>query len=135
MFSRLMHITLFVSDQDKGLDFYNSFGFQKRVDFSGLESRFLTIALEDQKFEIVRWPGAARGRRRRSVISVPSALIVESDDLRKTSSSSKRGRVKFAETQPDICPCGIRLTPWIRTGAGYSCARRENSKPRGRVTK
>jgi catechol 2,3-dioxygenase-like lactoylglutathione lyase family enzyme len=32
MFSRIMYVALFVSDQDKALDFYSKFGFQKRID-------------------------------------------------------------------------------------------------------
>ena len=36
MFSRIMYVTVFVSDQDKALDFYTSnFGFQKRSDYNG----------------------------------------------------------------------------------------------------
>jgi catechol 2,3-dioxygenase-like lactoylglutathione lyase family enzyme len=45
MFSKIMYVTVFVSDQDKALDFYtNSFGFQKHADYNGPEGRFLTIA-------------------------------------------------------------------------------------------
>src|SRR5207247_6296119 len=54
MFSRIMYVTVFVSDQDKALDFYTkSFGFQKRADYNGREGRFLTIALKDQGFEVL----------------------------------------------------------------------------------
>ena len=49
MFSKIMYVTVFVSDQDRALDFYtNSFGFQKHADYKGPEGRFLTIALKDQ---------------------------------------------------------------------------------------
>jgi catechol 2,3-dioxygenase-like lactoylglutathione lyase family enzyme len=113
MFSRLMYVTLFVSDQDKALAFYNSFGFQKRVDFSGPEGRFLTIALEDQEFEIVLWPGAAgqgKATPGASAISVPGALIIESDDLRKDFAELKERGVEFAEPEPEVYPFGMRVT-------------------------
>jgi catechol 2,3-dioxygenase-like lactoylglutathione lyase family enzyme len=43
MFSKIMYVTVFVTDQDKVLDFYmNSLGFQKHADYSGPEGRFLT---------------------------------------------------------------------------------------------
>ncbi len=46
MFSKILYVTVFVSDQDKALDFYtNSFSFQKHADYKGPEGRFLTIAL------------------------------------------------------------------------------------------
>ena len=61
MFSRIMYVTVFVSDQDKALDFYtNNFGFQKRADYNGPEGRFLTIALKDQGFEVLLWLGRCR---------------------------------------------------------------------------
>ena len=60
MFSKIMYVTVFVSDQDKALDFYmNSFGFQKHADYSGPEGRFVTIALKDQGFEVLLWRGSA----------------------------------------------------------------------------
>src|SRR5262245_38324893 len=60
MFKRIMYVTVFVSDQDKALDFYTSnFGFQKHADYKGPEGRFLTIALKDQGFEVLLWLGSA----------------------------------------------------------------------------
>jgi len=51
MFSRLMYVTLFVTDQDKVLDFYTkAFGFAKRADYPGPEGRFLTMALKAMPF-------------------------------------------------------------------------------------
>ena len=59
MFSRIMYVTVFVGDQDKALEFYTShLGFQKRADYAGPEGRFLTVALKDQGFEVILWPGS-----------------------------------------------------------------------------
>lgn len=54
MFSKIMYVTLFVTDQDRVLNFYTTmFGFEKRVDYTGPEGRFLTIAFKGQNFEVI----------------------------------------------------------------------------------
>ena len=61
MFKRIMYTTLFVTDQEKALDFYTQmFGFEKRADNPGSEGRFLTVGLKGQDAEILLWPGSAR---------------------------------------------------------------------------
>ena len=81
MFSRIMYVTVFVSDHDKALDFYtSSFGFQKRADYNGPEGRFLTIALKDQGFEVLLWLGSAGQAKATPGVGT---LFIESDDLRK----------------------------------------------------
>jgi catechol 2,3-dioxygenase-like lactoylglutathione lyase family enzyme len=57
MFKKVMYTALYVSDQDKALDFYTQmFGFEKRADNPGPEGRFLTIGL-GQGPEVLLWPG------------------------------------------------------------------------------
>ena len=81
MFSKIMYVTVFVSDQDKALDFYtNSFGFQKHADYKGPEGRFLTIALKDQGFEVLLWLGSAGVANAKGGVGT---LFIESDDLWK----------------------------------------------------
>jgi catechol 2,3-dioxygenase-like lactoylglutathione lyase family enzyme len=108
MFSRIMYVTLFVSDQEMALDFYtNSFGFQKLVDYKGPEGRFLTIAFNDQEPQVLLWPGAAG--RAKATPGVGS-LCIESDDLRRDFTELKARGVKFLEPEPETYPFGMRVT-------------------------
>ena len=103
-----MYVTLFVSDQEKALDFYTgSFGFQKVVDYNGPEGRFLTIALKDQGLEVLLWLGAAG--RAKATPGVGS-LFIESDDLRRDFTELKARGVKFLEPEPEAYPFGVRAT-------------------------
>ena len=97
MFNRIMYVTVFVSDQDKALDFYtNNFGFQKHADYTGPEGRFLTIALKDQGFELLLWLGSAGQAKGTPGLGT---LFIESDDLRKDFDELKaRGR-KLGEAE------------------------------------
>ena len=112
MFSRLMYVTLFVTDQDNALDFYvNTFGFEKRADYPGPEGRFLTMALKEGP-EVLLWPGVA-GRANTTgspPISVPGPLIIESDDLRRDFDILKSRGVQFADPEPENYPFGVRVT-------------------------
>jgi len=108
MFSRIMYVTVFVSDQDKALDFYmRSFGFQKRADYSGPEGRFLTIALEDQGFEVLLWLGNAGQAQGAPGLGT---LFIESNDLRKDFAELKQRGVQFLEPEPETYPFGMRVT-------------------------
>lgn len=58
MFSKIMFAALFVSDQEKALDFYTSnFGFEKVADNPGPEGRFLLMSYKGQGSPILLWPG------------------------------------------------------------------------------
>jgi catechol 2,3-dioxygenase-like lactoylglutathione lyase family enzyme len=108
MFSRIMYVTVFVSDQDKALEFYtNNLGFRKRVDYRGPEGRFLTIALDNQGFEVLLWPGEPSEARHTSGVGT---LFIESDDLRKDFETLKRRGVEFLEPEPETYPFGVRVT-------------------------
>jgi catechol 2,3-dioxygenase-like lactoylglutathione lyase family enzyme len=112
MFTRLMYVTLFVTDQDKALDFYTTaFGFEKRADYPGPEGRFLTIGIKGGQ-EVLLWPGVA-GRAETTgspQISVPGPLIIESDDLRKDFDMLRSRGVQFADKEPQNYPFGMRVT-------------------------
>lgn len=108
MFSRIMYVTVFVSDQDKALDFYtNHLGFRKRADYRGPEGRCLTVALEDQGFEVLLWPG--NGDQAQTTSGV-ATLFIESDDLRKDFAELKARGVEFVEPEPEAYPFGMRVT-------------------------
>lgn len=108
-----MYMTLFVTDQDKALEFYTKMlGFEKRVDFAGPEGRFLTIALKGQGPDVLLWRGTA-GRATATPGSPPSSmpgpLIIESDDLRKDCELLRSRGVKF-DAEPETYPFGMRAT-------------------------
>jgi predicted enzyme related to lactoylglutathione lyase len=109
MFSQIMYFTLFVSDQDKALDFYTStFGFVKRADYHGPEGRFLTIAFKDQGWPVLLWPGT--GGQANTPTGRVGTLFIESDDLRKDVAELKARGVKFLEPEPEVYPYGMRVT-------------------------
>ena len=108
MFSRIMYVTLFVSDQERALDFYtNSFGFQKLADYNAHEGRFLTIALKDQGLQVLLWLGAAGKAKTTPGVG---SLFIESDDLRKDFADLKARGVKFLELEPETYPFGMHVT-------------------------
>jgi catechol 2,3-dioxygenase-like lactoylglutathione lyase family enzyme len=109
MFSKIMYVTVFVSDQDKALDFYtNSFGFQKLADHNGPEEdRFLTIAPKDHEFEVLLWLGSAGAANTTPAVGT---LFIESDGLRRNFADLKARGVKFLEPEPEAYPFGIRVT-------------------------
>jgi catechol 2,3-dioxygenase-like lactoylglutathione lyase family enzyme len=108
MFTKIMYVTVFVSDQDKALDFYtNSFGFQKHADYNGPEGRFLTIALKDQPFEVLLWRGSEGVAKGKPGVGT---LFIESDDLRKDFADLKARGIQFLEPEPETYPFGMRVT-------------------------
>jgi len=108
MFSRIMYVTVFVSDQARALDFYTKcLGFQKRADYTGPEGRFLTIALGDQGFEVLLWLG---GVSQAQAASGVGTLFIESDDLRKDFAELRDRGVRFLEAEPENYPFGVRVT-------------------------
>jgi catechol 2,3-dioxygenase-like lactoylglutathione lyase family enzyme len=59
MLKQVVYVALFVSGQDKALDFYtNAIGLEKRGDYPRPDGpRFLTVGVKGQDFELVLWPG------------------------------------------------------------------------------
>nr|WP_227380511.1 VOC family protein [Haladaptatus halobius] len=51
------HTTLFVSDQDRALNFYEKLGLEKHDDVNGPFGRWLTVAPPGDRHEILLWPG------------------------------------------------------------------------------
>jgi predicted enzyme related to lactoylglutathione lyase len=133
MFKRLMWTTLFVTDQDKALDFYTqTFGFEKRADNPGPEGRFLTIGLRGDDREILLWPGA-NGRPSEGTgappLSIPGPLFLESDDLRKDVAALRSRGVKLVEPEPEEYTFGVRATALDPDGNRLSL--RQPNRPRG----
>jgi predicted enzyme related to lactoylglutathione lyase len=102
MLKKVVYMALFVSDQDKALDFYtNTLGLEKRGDFPTPDGpRFLTVGVEGQDFEIVLWPGEPGSAKAGS-----TACTIEVESCRKTFETLKSRGVKFE-------PSNILEFPW-----------------------
>src|SRR5688572_29651188 len=120
MFTKMMYVALFVSDQEKALDFYTKLGFEKRIDFPGPEGRFLTIGIKGQNIDVMLWKGIhgnanqGSGKKREDDRSIelplssnPGLIFIESDDLRKDFEVLRALGVKFVETEPEDYPFGV----------------------------
>jgi predicted enzyme related to lactoylglutathione lyase len=101
MLKKVPYVALYVSDQDKALGFYtNVVGLEKRVDAPTPDGpRFLTVAVKDQDFELVLWPGTpGKGKPAQGVI--PGQYTIETADCRKAFETLKSHGVKFEP--PDV---------------------------------
>jgi catechol 2,3-dioxygenase-like lactoylglutathione lyase family enzyme len=106
MLKKLVYVSLFVTDQDKALDFYtNVLGLEKRYDVPQPDGlRFLTVAVPGQDVELVLWPGTP-GRAKPAQGVTPGAYTIETADC-KTQFETLRSRgVKFE-------PAEVLERPW-----------------------
>jgi catechol 2,3-dioxygenase-like lactoylglutathione lyase family enzyme len=105
------YVTLFVSDQDRALDFYtNVLGFEKRVDnpAPGGE-RFLGVALPGQELLLILWPGTP-GQPVPSATPHVGACVVGTDDCRADFERLNARGAQFEESEPIEAPYGVRAT-------------------------
>jgi predicted enzyme related to lactoylglutathione lyase len=96
MLLKVAYATVFVTDQDKALDFYtNVLGLDKGVDNPTTDGpRFLTVAVKGQDFQLVLWPGRP-GQAEPVQGRIPAAYTFETGDLRKSFETLKSRGVKF----------------------------------------
>jgi catechol 2,3-dioxygenase-like lactoylglutathione lyase family enzyme len=109
MLERVVYTSVFVSDQDRALDFYtNVLGFEQGFDNPTPDGqRFLTVALNGQDFQLVLWPGTpgqAQPVQGPEQSHIPGAYTIETGDCRKAFEALKARGVKF-ET-------GVLEYPW-----------------------
>jgi catechol 2,3-dioxygenase-like lactoylglutathione lyase family enzyme len=110
--TNIMYVTLYVTDQDRALRFYTEqLGLEKRVDFSGPEGRFLTVAAPGSPLEIVLWPHApaAGGPAGTEPGTAPGLVFLESDDLRKDFAVLRERGVTFEQPEPEDYAFGVRV--------------------------
>jgi catechol 2,3-dioxygenase-like lactoylglutathione lyase family enzyme len=109
MLTAIMYATVYVTDQDRALEFYTEgLGLEKRVDFPGPERRFLTVGVPDSPVQILLWSHApAAGRPGEP--GHPGVLILESVDLREDFEAMRRRGVVFEEAAPEDYPFGVRI--------------------------
>jgi predicted enzyme related to lactoylglutathione lyase len=96
MLKKVVYVALFVSDQDKALDFYtNVIGLEKRGDYPTPDGpRFLTVGVKGQDFELVLWPGTA-GRAKPG----SATCTIEVEDCRKAFDTLQSRGVKFESSE------------------------------------
>jgi len=106
MLDRIVYASVFVSDQDRALDFYTNFlGFEKRADNPAPGGpRFLTVAVEGQDFQLVLWPGTP-GQAQPVGGHIPASYTIETADCRQAFEALKSRGVKF-ETEVLEYPWG-----------------------------
>lgn len=110
MLKKIVYASVFVSDQDRALDFYTKvLGFEKRNEnptADGSGSRFLTVGVEGQDFELVLWPGTpGRGK---PVLGAPAAqYTIDTDDCRKAFESLDSRGVRFEPPEVIEQPWGL----------------------------
>jgi catechol 2,3-dioxygenase-like lactoylglutathione lyase family enzyme len=105
------YVTVFVSDQDRALDFYtNALGFEKRVDnpAPGGE-RFLGVALQGEEFLLILWPGTP-GQPVQSATPHVGACVIGSTDCRTDFERMRARGVQFEEAEPIEARYGLRAT-------------------------
>jgi catechol 2,3-dioxygenase-like lactoylglutathione lyase family enzyme len=105
------YVTLFVTDQDKALDFYtNVLGFEKRVDnpAPGGE-RFLGVGLEGQELLVVLWPGTP-GKPMAGTGPNPGSCVIGTNDCHADFERLRARGVQFEESEPIEAPYGVRVT-------------------------
>jgi predicted enzyme related to lactoylglutathione lyase len=105
MLERILYTHVFVSDQERALDFYtNVLGFEKRIDLPISDGpRFLTVAVNGQDFELVLSPGTP-GQAEPVQGRIPAAYTIETRDIEKAVETLKSRGLKF-ET-------GVLEFPW-----------------------
>jgi catechol 2,3-dioxygenase-like lactoylglutathione lyase family enzyme len=96
MLERLVYGTVFVSDQDRALDFYtNVLGFEQRADNPTPDGpRFLAVGVKGQDFLLVLWPGTP-GQAEPVDGRIPAAYTIETGDIRNAVDALKSRGVKF----------------------------------------
>ncbi|WP_318206594.1 MULTISPECIES: VOC family protein [unclassified Streptomyces] len=109
MLTNLMYVTIYVTDQDRALEFYtDGLGLEKRLDFPGPDGRFLTVGVPGSPVQIILWSHAAAAGQP-GAGGAPGPLILESDDLRKDFEAMRGRGVVFEESEPVDYPFGVRV--------------------------
>ncbi|RDI65581.1 VOC family protein [Nocardia pseudobrasiliensis] len=119
MLTDIMFVTIYVTDQDRALEFYTErLGLEKRIDVTGPEGRFLTVGVPGNAAQIILWPHAAGAE--------PGPIVLESEDLRKDFEVMRQRGVAFDRSEPEDYPFGVRIG--ARDPDGNLISLREQSK-------
>ena len=96
MLEKVAYASVFVSDQDRALDFYtNVLGLEPKFDNPTPNGpRFLTVGVNGQDFQLVLWPGTP-GQGQPVEGRAPAAYTIETDDCRRAIDELASRGVKF----------------------------------------
>ena len=96
MLEKVVYTSVFVSDQDRALDFYtNVLGLEQRIDNPTPGGpRFLTVAVKGQDVELVLWPGTP-GQPQPTEAGVPALCTIETSDCRQAVEALTSRGVQF----------------------------------------
>jgi predicted enzyme related to lactoylglutathione lyase len=96
MLKNVFYTAVYVSDQDRALDFYtNVLGLEQRVDNPTPDGpRFLTVGVNGQDFMLVLWPGTP-GQGQPVQGRIPAGVTIEVADCREAVEALKSRGVKF----------------------------------------
>lgn len=96
MFEKIIYTTVFVSDQDRALDFYtNSVGLEKRAENPTPSGpRFLSVGVKDQDFQLLLWPGTP-GQGEPVGDRIPAAYTIETANIREAVDALASRGVQF----------------------------------------
>jgi catechol 2,3-dioxygenase-like lactoylglutathione lyase family enzyme len=108
---KISYVTLFVTDQDKAIDFYcTKLGFEKRGDNQVPNGpRFVVVGLKGQPLQVSLWPGT-KGVSAKAPGYLPGVIFVESPDVEAAFAGLKARGVTFEETRPAHMPFGTYIT-------------------------
>ncbi|MFF8835824.1 VOC family protein [Streptomyces sp. NPDC015130] len=109
MLTNIMYVSVYVTDQDRALDFYTEgLGLEKRLDHPGPAGRFLTVGVPGSPVQIILWSHPAAAGQPGGA-GAPGPLLLESEDLRKDFEAMRRRGVVFEEAEPVDYPFGVRI--------------------------
>ena len=96
MLEKIVYTALFVSDQDKALDFYtNVVGLEKKGENPTPSGpRFLSVGVADQDFQLLLWPGTP-GQGEPVGDRIPAAYTIETPDIRAAVAELESRGVQF----------------------------------------
>lgn len=109
MFTKITHITLFVTNQDDALNFYKKLGFEVHTDANFGEMRWLTICLPSQKdmeIALIKAENDAEKTLVGKQAGNKPLLSLESNDCQKDYEMLSNTGIKFLE-KPAEQPWGI----------------------------
>jgi predicted enzyme related to lactoylglutathione lyase len=108
MLKKVVYVALYVSDQDRALDFYtNVLGLEKRIEAPTPDGpRFITVGVTGQDFELVLWPGTP-GRGQTTSGITPAQYTIETSDCRTMFETLTSRGVKFEPPEVLERPWGL----------------------------
>lgn len=130
MLTNIMYVTVYVTDQDRALDFYTEgLGLRKQIDYPGPDGRFLTVGVPGSAVQIILWSHAAAAGQPAQVgrTVAPGPIVLETDDLRRDVEILRQRGITFEESEPVDYPFGVRIE--AKDPDGNRVSLRQQRKP------